>query len=133
MPHLYIRLLGIALLIACAFAQVPTRTIATLQLHVTDSHGGPVEDWNVTQLTDIWDHDWKDSVSATGTARLPVGEYVIGIDQHSFLPFLGKVSVREPTTHFIAGLQWGGAEDSAGRMMCLADSKEHRERVAGAN
>ena len=107
-------IVGVAVLVACAFAQVRPRRMATLRLRVTDSHGNPVQDWEVTRLVDVAGRDWKNSVSAAGVAQIPPGEYSLDVDQHSFLPFAGTISVREPTTYFTAGLLWGGIEDTAG-------------------
>lgn len=104
-----------SVLVACSFAQTRPRRIATLRLQVTDSHGYPVEGWEVTKLMDVNGRDWKGSVSAAGVARIPPGEYSLGIDQDSLWPFEGTVSVRMPATDFIAGLVFPGAEDDAGR------------------
>jgi hypothetical protein len=115
MKNTYIRLIAGVCVLACTLAQTPVRRIANLRLQVTDSHGDPVKDWEVTKLVDISGRDWRRSVGRKGIAQIPPGEYVIGVDQHSFLPFEGHLSMREPTTHFVAGLLFGGIEDTAGQ------------------
>ena len=102
-----------AILAACMFAQTNQR-IAVLRLHVTNSHGQPVEGWRVTKLVDRAGRDWKGSVTEDGTARIPAGDYSLQVSQEIFLPFDGTVRVRAPVTDFIAGLLFGGIEDSAG-------------------
>lgn len=107
-------IVGACILLACAFAQTLPRRTATLRLQVTDSHGNAVSGWSVTNLLDVTGRDWKGSVSPSGVAQIPPGEYSLDVDQHGFFPFEGRVSVRQPTTHFTAGLLFGGIEDTAG-------------------
>jgi hypothetical protein len=105
---------GASLLLVCSFAQNRPRPIATLRLQVTDSHGLVLDDWEITKLVDADGRDWKESVSPTGIARIPPGEYSLGVDSAADFPFEGFVSVRAPTTYFTAGLLFAGIVNDAG-------------------
>jgi hypothetical protein len=118
MKNMYIRLIvGVCALVGGALTQTPLRRIAILRLQVTDSHGNPLKDWEVTKLVDVTGRDWKGSLSREGIARIPPGEYAVRVEKNTvpgFFPFEGHLSVREPTTHFVAGLLFPGIEDTAG-------------------
>ncbi len=105
---------GVALLAACTLAQTQPRRLATLRLEVTDSHGRLLNDWKVTRLVDRAGREWGETVSVAGVTQIPPGQYVLTVERHGFFPFEGTLWVREPTTHFIAGVLFGGIEDTAG-------------------